>query len=88
MLTTNYNWRDWEGQGLLRLKRDTMDTIKAEAPDLDYRLEGGGFPEGAINELMLAAYRQGFEAAKRQYQADRERIVDEVFESVKEALGR
>jgi hypothetical protein len=58
--------KNFLGQQLLRLKlngNDFLQTVDAEK--YQYRLDGGGFPESAVNQLMWFAYQMGKEEGER-----------------------
>lgn len=88
------DWNDWEGQAVLHMKAaETRRLNELDKDKYSYRIgkaavEHGGFPEAAVNMLMLTAYRKGRAEVTEMAANQREAIIDDVMDAIREAVGR
>ena len=83
----SYDWLDFEGQGLLQLKKEiTSDLTDLNADKYEYRLKGGGFPEATVNELMRAAFNMGARMAVTKNKEMRQAIIDDLRDAIEGVL--
>lgn len=73
------DWNDWDGQGILHLKVDTLTELTNEDKMFAYKLEGGGFPEDTVNRLMYAAFEMGRNQSRAEAAKMRADIVDNLM---------